>query len=87
MDLYSQQKQALSFSANPYEHPQHQRQVQVQAARRFSPVPRLAPKPPPTSTNGISQTLTQEQINRMEMEDNRRRALTIRMKKQNDASH
>ena len=34
MDLYSQRKQALSLSANPYEQPQHQRQMQVQSARR-----------------------------------------------------
>ncbi|KAL7536983.1 hypothetical protein ACHAXR_007524 [Thalassiosira sp. AJA248-18] len=82
---YSQRKQASSFSTNPYDQSRSQRQVHVQTTGSFSPVPHSAPKPPPSSTRSISPTLTQDQLKRME--ENRKRALAIRLKKQKDSSH
>lgn len=73
---YSERKQS---SSNPYQQNQQQRLTNVaQTAGRFSPMPQM-----PTSTNSVSPTLTNDQIRRME--ENRRRALAIRMKKQNGA--
>lgn len=81
MNPYSQRKQpAPSSSSNPYQQYQRQRQVNVQTTGRFSPVPQSAPKP---STNSISPTLTEDQ--RKRMAENRKRALAIRMKKQNNS--
>lgn len=72
MNPYFQQtKPGTSFSSNPYE--------------RFSPVPRSTPKPHPNSTSSTPPNLTQDQLVRME--ENRKRALAIRMKKQNSPSY
>ena len=82
---YSQRKQPASNSTNPYhQYQQNQRQGNVQTNGRFSPMPRSSPKPPPT-VSSASPTLTQDQKRRME--ENRKRALAIRMKKQNSSSH
>ncbi len=68
MNPYFQQtKPNTSFSSNPYE--------------RFSPVPQSTPKPYPNSTRSTPPNLTQDQLARIE--ENRKRALAIRMKKQN----
>mmetsp|Transcript_33258 Transcript_33258/g.61031 ORF Transcript_33258/g.61031 Transcript_33258/m.61031 type:complete len:85 (-) Transcript_33258:75-329(-) len=83
MNPYSQRKQASSFPPQAYQQIQRQA-THVQTSARFSPVPQSAPKPPPTSTSSISPSLTRDQMNRME--ENRRRALAIRMKKQNNSS-
>lgn len=64
--------QGSSFSTNPYQQPTRQRQC-------VSPLPQ-----PPNSTNNTSHTLTQDQ--RLRMEENRRRAIAIRMKKRNGSS-
>jgi len=77
---YSQRKQASLSSARIYQQPQRHA-MRMQAA---GPQPQSAPKPP-NSMSSISPTLTRDQINRME--ENRRRALAIRMNKQNGSSH
>lgn len=81
MNPYSQRKQgASSFSTNPYQQSQRQTQGYTQAAGRFSPMPQSVPRPPPNSTSSTSPTLTQDQVKRME--ESRKRAIAIRMKKQ-----
>lgn len=64
---FQQTNPNTSFSSNPY--------------GRFSPVPQSTPKPHPNSTSSTPPTLTQDQLARIE--ENRKRALAIRMKKQN----
>ncbi|KAL9190689.1 hypothetical protein ACHAXT_000395 [Thalassiosira profunda] len=77
---YPQQKQPpSSYGSNPYGQPQGSGQGQVQTMGRFSPVP-SAPRP----TVSISPNLTEDQ--RLRMEENRKRALAIRMQKQNGSS-
>jgi hypothetical protein len=64
---FQQTNPSTSFSSNPY--------------GRFSPVPQFTIKPRPNSTSSTPPTLTQDQLARIE--ENRKRALAIRMKKQN----
>lgn len=72
-------------SSNPYTQRKHQpgsnpyQQRAYQANGRFSPNPQTSPRPP-SSMASASPTLTQEQKQRME--ESRKRALAIRMKKQ-----
>ena len=75
---YSQRKLPAS-SANPY-----YQQPRMQTSGRFSPVPQSGAKPPPSSASSISPSLTREQLQRME--ENRKRALAIRLKKQGSSS-
>mmetsp|Transcript_33213 Transcript_33213/g.71772 ORF Transcript_33213/g.71772 Transcript_33213/m.71772 type:complete len:85 (+) Transcript_33213:172-426(+) len=84
MNPYAQRQQASSFPPQACQQTQRQA-MHVHTSGRFSPVPHSAPKPFPTSAISISPTLTRDQVNRME--ENRRRALAIRMKKQNNSSH
>ena len=71
--------------SNPYTQRKHQpgsnpyQQRAYQANGRFSPMPQTSPRPP-SSMASASPTLTQEQKQRME--ESRKRALAIRMKKQ-----
>lgn len=69
-DPYAQRKQPGSY---PYQ------QRAYQANGRFSPMPHTSPRPS-SSMASTSPTLTQEQKQRME--ESRKRALAIRMKKQ-----
>ena len=64
---FQQTNPNTSFSSNPY--------------GRFSPVLQSTPKPHPNSTSSTPPTLTHDQLARIE--ENRKRALAIRMKKQN----
>jgi len=83
---YSQRKQsASSYSSNPYQQPQRPWHPNVQTTGKFSPVPSAAHRPTPSSASSASPNLTQDQVKRME--ENRKRALAIRMKKQKDSSH
>mmetsp|Transcript_11040 Transcript_11040/g.27143 ORF Transcript_11040/g.27143 Transcript_11040/m.27143 type:complete len:262 (+) Transcript_11040:1801-2586(+) len=78
---YSHQRQPIpSFTKNPYQQSQHSKQVNVQITGRFSHVPQVTPKP-----SAASPAPTQDQVKRME--ENRKRALAIRMKKQNISTH
>ena len=78
MNPYHQRKLPAS-STNPY-----YQQPRVQTSGRFSPVPQSGAKPPPSSASSISPSLTREQLQRME--ENRKRALAIRLKKQGNSS-
>ena len=93
--------QGSSSSTNPYQQPTRQMQGVSPRPRQMLPqgsssstnpyqqltrqMQGVSPRPhPPTSTSSTSHTLTQDQ--RLRMEENRRRAIAIRMQKQNGSS-
>jgi ATP-dependent DNA helicase PIF1 len=87
---YSNQPQQApsSYAGNPYNRQQYQYQPRppqpAQFQQRVSPIPQQQQQQqPPSSASSVSPTLTAEQKRRME--ENRKRALAIRMKKQHNS--